>query len=366
MNVIVEVEEAPTGSINFGFGVTSGQGAIWILSLRKRNFDYRDVPESLFDFPNAWTGGGQTLILRAEPGTNESRYHLEFREPHIFDSNTTLFLRGFRNQFRREDYREKRSAGEIGLGQRFAKIPDLSAEISYRYELIDIDDIDAGAPPDVFAVEGDNRISSLGIDISYDRRKFRPRGLIIGGWLARAGYEYAGAFLGADVDISKARLTFDYYQTLRHQNKTHYHVLVLKNTFRWAEGHHNTDSVPIFERYFLGGARTLRGFRFREVGPHAVGEPVGGVLMHFGALEYTFPLVDGVLRGITFADYGNLSSTVEKFALNKYRLTLGGGILINVDLLGQRIPISLTWGEAVASEDEDRERLFLFDIGYGF
>ncbi|MEM7168273.1 MAG: outer membrane protein assembly factor BamA [Planctomycetota bacterium] len=366
MNVIVDVEEAPTGSINFGFGVTSGQGAIGILSLRKRNFDYRDLPEGILDFPNAWTGGGQTLIIRAEPGTDESRYHFEFREPHIFDSNTTLFLRAFRNQFNRDDYEEQRTAAEIGLGQRFSKIPDLSAEISYRYEVIDIDEIDAAAPPDVFAVEGDNRLSMLALDLSYDRRKFQPRGLIIGGWLARVGYEYGGAFLGADVDISKARLTFDYYQTLRHKNKTHYHVLVLRNTFRWAEPHHNTADVPIFERYFLGGARSLRGFRYREVGPHFGREPIGGTVLHFGSLEYTFPIVDGILRGIGFADYGNLSSNRGKFALDRYRLALGGGVLINVDLLGQRVPISLTWGEAVASEDGDRERLFLFDIGYGF
>lgn len=366
MNVVVDVEEAPTGSINFGFGVTSGQGAIGILSLRKRNFDYRDVPEDIWDLPNAWTGGGQTLIIRAEPGTDESRYHVEFREPHIFDSNSTLFLRAFRNQFNRDDYEEKRTAAEIGIGQRFAKLPDLSAELSYRFEVIDVDDIDVGAPPDVFAVEGDNRLSALSVDLSYDRRKFRPRGLIIGGWLARAGYEYSGAFLGADIDMSKAHATFDYYQTLRHTDKTHYHVLVLRNTVRWGETHHNTRSVPIFERYFLGGARSLRGFRYREVGPHFGREPIGGTMMHFGAIEYTFPIVDGVLRGIGFTDYGNLASSVEKFALNKYRVTVGAGILINVDLLGQRIPISLTWGEAVASEEGDRERLFLFDIGYGF
>lgn len=365
-SVVVDVEEGRTGSINVGFGVTSGQGAVGILSLTKRNFDYADAPTSLLDFPSAWTGGGQTLILQAQPGTVDSRYRFEFREPHLFDSNTSLFLRAYRTLLGRSEYDEKRLAGEIGIGNRLPWDPDLNLELSYRYELIEIDDIDASAPPDVFRVEGDNRLSGLQTALNYDKRRFRPQGLIIGGWLGSLTYEYTGGFLGAEVDVSKARATVAVYRTLYSRDDSHFHVLSWSNSFGWAEPHHNSREVPIFERYFLGGARTVRGFRYRELGPHVGRDPIGGVAMHYGSLEYTWPLVDTVLRGLAFVDYGNLEGALEQLAVDRYRVTLGAGLLINVNLLGQRIPIALTWGEAVRSQRQDSERLFLFDIGYGF
>ncbi|MGE3163777.1 MAG: outer membrane protein assembly factor BamA [Planctomycetota bacterium] len=364
--VVVEVEEQSTGSLNFGFGVTSGQGLVGILSVTKRNFDITDVPEQLSDFTNAWVGGGQTLALRAQPGTRDSRYHVEFREPYLFDTRYSLFLRGFRTIADRSDFDEKRVAGEIGLGHRFVWDDHLVAEAGYRYEVIDIGNIDADAAPDVFRVQGNNVLSALVSEARYDRREFTLRGLVVGGWSASIGYEYIGGFLGGDVDINKARASLDVYHTLYSQDDKKHHVLSLKNTFLWADFRQNTREVPIFERYFLGGARSLRGFRFRDVGPHFNRDPLGGAGAHYGSLEYTFPLVEDFLRGLMFADFGNLDTQLQTLAFQRYRLTLGGGVLLNVNLFGQQIPISLTWGEAVASEEEDRERLFLFDIGTTF
>lgn len=364
--VVLEVEEQPTGSLNFGFGVTSGQGLVGIASVTKRNFDFTDVPERFSDFTNAWVGGGQTLALRAQPGTRDSRYNVEFREPYLFDTNTSLSLRAFRAIVDRNDFDEKRVAGEIAFGQRFPWDRNLVGEVGYRYEVIDIGNIDADAAPDVFRVEGDNVLSAIIGEIRYDRRQYTLKGLVIGGWSSSVGYEYIGGFLGGDVDINKARASLDLYRTLYSKDDKRHHVLSLRNTFLWADYRQNTREVPIFERYFLGGARSLRGFRFREVGPHFNRDPIGGAGAHYGSLEYTFPLVEDLLRGLVFTDFGNLDKTLETLAFQRYRLTVGGGVLLNVNLFGQQIPISLTWGEAVASEEEDRERLFLFDIGTSF
>lgn len=365
-NLIVDVDEGRTGSLNFGFGITSGRGAVGIFSVSKRNFDFRDLPDGFLDFTNAWTGAGQTLILQAQPGTDDSRFRVEFREPHIFDSRTSLFLRGFRTEVDRRDFTEQRVAGEIGLGHQFPFDRNLRAEIGYRYELTDIGDIDPDAAPDVFRVEGNNRLSALIAELSYDRRRFTLRGLITGGWSASLSYEYAGGFLGAEVDINKARATFNIHQSVHSVDDKRHHIINFRNTFAWSEPRSNTREVPIFERYFLGGARSLRGFRFREVGPHFGRDPIGGAVMQHGSLEYTFPIVEEVLRGIAFTDYGTLAEDMESFALDRYRVAVGGGVLINVNVFGQRLPISLTWGEAIRSEEEDRERLFLFDIGTGF
>ena len=61
-----------------------------------------------------------------------------------------------------------------------------------------------------------------------------------------------------------------------------------------------------------------------------------------------------------------MARNLGNFESSEYRLALGFGVLININLLGQSIPIGLTWAEAVRKEDEDRTRNFLFDIGFGF
>ena len=365
-DVIVGVDEKETGRLLFGFGLTSGRGAAGNFAIFKRNFDIADAPEDFLDIPNAFTGGGQTMILEAQPGTEQSRYRLEFRDPRFLDTHTSLSLRGLRADFIRNEFDEDRTSGEIAIGQRLPRDPNLYAELAYRYELVDINNIDADAPPDVFEAEGNTRISALRAEITYDRRMLRPLLGPVDGWLGRVSYEYGGGFLGAELDFSKGTAFFGMYKTVRSDREADRHILTFKNTFGWIEPHHNTRSIPVFERFYLGGARTVRGFRFRGLGPHFQRNEIGGTIEHHANLEYTFPLVDDTIRGIGFCDFGNLASDVESFSLDRYRVTVGGGVLLNIRFLGQFIPISLTWGEAIRSEDEDRERNFLFDIGFGF
>ncbi len=54
----------------------------------------------------------------------------------------------------------------------------------------------------------------------------------------------------------------------------------------------NTPRVPIFERWFLGGIYSLRGYRYETVGPlDNLGEPLGGDTYLFAAADYTIPIV---------------------------------------------------------------------------
>lgn len=360
-DVNVDVIEGSTGQFLFGFGLTSGLGAVGNFRIVKRNFDMFDLPENFFDLPRAFTGAGQTLVLEAQPGSEVSRYQVSFIEPYVFDTNTSFAIRFQRNQFRSFEYEEDRTGIRVAFGHRFLD-KRLVAELSYRFDLIDISDVEADAPPDAFLVEGDNRVSALGISLNYDQKTYRGILGPVEGWAVGTSFEYAGGFLGADVDQSKFSARFSAHKTLFGEEDEERHLLTFRTVFQWAEPHHNTSSIPIFERYFLGGARNVRGFRFLELGPHTAGEPVGGATAHYANLEYTFPIYDILLRGIVFSDVGNLAKKFREFAGDEYRLTVGAGVIINVPLFGQRVPISLTWGEAILDEPEDRTRLFLFDI----
>ncbi len=61
--------------------------------------------------------------------------------------------------------------------------------------------------------------------------------------------------------------------------------------------------VPIFERMFLGGGRTLRGFEFRDVGPRDTGytdDVYGGNSLGFVSLEYTVPIIETVRAAVFY------------------------------------------------------------------
>lgn len=365
-NILVDVTEGSTGRMIFGVGITSGQGATASFQLQKSNFDITDLPDSISDIPDSFSGGGQTLVIQAQPGTEFSRYRFQFVEPYFLDSLNSLSVVGYRSAYIRDDYTESRNAGEVSVGRRWLIDRHLVTDLGYRYEVVDIDDIDPFAPPSVFESEGKTHISSLIGGVSYERRTFRPIVGPVGGWNIRAGYEYAGGPLGAELEMSKATFAVNLYKTLFSDGENSRHILVFRNDIGWEEGHHDTRTIPIFERFYLGGSSTLRGFRFREVGPKELSAPVGGTVRHFGSLEYTFPLYENILRGIGFADYGNLATNLNSYHGGEYRLAIGGGVLLSIPFLGQYLPISLTWADAVEKEDGDRTQQFLFDIGFGF
>ena len=75
-----------------------------------------------------------------------------------------------------------------------------------------------------------------------------------------------------------------------------------------ASAYGSTNDVPIYERFFAGGANTIRGYKERAVGPRDTGndEPVGGDAILVGNAEVTFPLYEKMLKGAVFFDIGNV------------------------------------------------------------
>jgi outer membrane protein insertion porin family len=147
----------------------------------------------------------------------------------------------------------------------------------------------------------------------------------------------------------------------------YHHVISLVNRLGIIEPQATQDEIPIFERYFLGGPNTVRGFKFRELGPHEGSDPIGGGTMLYGNLEYTIPLFyQRFLRLVAFFDYGNLSPDLSTFTFGEMRYVVGGGVKINFPLLGQPLPIGLYLGFPLAKERDDETRTFLFTIGLPF
>ncbi len=85
------------------------------------------------------------------------------------------------------------------------------------------------------------------------------------------------------------------------------------------------NTVPIFDRLFLGGANNLRGFKYRDVGPKdQFGDPIGGDTLARITAEYTFPVMERV-RGAIFYDTGIVNSGNYSFSTSNINSDIGLG-----------------------------------------
>ena len=362
--VVFEVAEGSTGRALFGVGYSSGRGAVGNLSIEKRNFDITDVPDSLSDLPGSFTGGGQRLILEAQPGTQYSRYRLQFTEPYMGGSHNSLRISAFRSVLLRPDYIEDRSSAGITVGRLFSLEEKLRGTLGFRNDRVSVDDVSMSAPSVVINSAGKTTYSAIDLNLDWDRRVYRPVIGAVDGWYLETGYSHIGGPLGGDLEIGKLSFGTGLFRTIHKNSDELRHVFAMRTSFNWAEPLGDDDLIPVFERFYLGGPRSLRGFDYRGAGPRENDAELGGTVRHRGSVEYTWPLLDNTLRGIVFTDFGNLSDGKAAFSLDEYRVGVGGGIVLNIPIFGQPLPISITWTEAVKKEDGDRLQEFSFDLGW--
>ena len=358
-NVYVDVTEQTTGALLFGVGVSTNAGLVGTISLTQRNFDIADFPTSLKDFleGGAFIGAGQVLELSAQPGTQLSRFRIRFYEPYFLDQPVGLDLQAYIWQRKFESYDESRFGGTVTVARRFGRRMALS--LGVRLEDVEIDSVNADAPPDVFAVEGSNDVRTVVFSASYDKRDsiwFPTQG-----YLLRATFENAGTLLGGDFDFNRLVLTGTCYKTVHVDDRERPHILALRAEGGIVDETGGSDFVPIFERFFLGGQTTLRGFDFRGVGPRVLDEPVGGEVLLLANAEYSFPVYENFLRGVTFVDVGSVYG--EPGDVSRAELRSAAGVGARIYPPGWPIPITLDWGFVLSSEPGDREQVFSFSVG---
>ena len=121
-------------------------------------------------------------------------------------------------------------------------------------------------------------------------------------------------------------------------------------------------AIPIDERFFNGGADTVRSFGERELGPHDNhGHPVGGEFFTVFNVEYTFPIF-GELQGAVFTDAGNLLPTSEDIGLNDMRYAVGAGLRYKLPVG----PIRLDYGVNPDPRPFEDFGAFHFSFGFAF
>ena len=107
-----------------------------------------------------------------------------------------------------------------------------------------------------------------------------------------------------------------------------------------ADSFGDSNAVPIFERFFAGGADTIRGYKERRVGPkdRLSNDAVGGESMLVGTVEYSVPIAS-FLRGAAFFDIGNVYERLQEFAQEGFKSGAGAGARIKTPFGPMRLDV---------------------------
>ena len=345
-DVKIDVRERDTAFLLMGVGVTSDAGVIGDFSFVQRNFD-------LFDFPT-FHGAGQYFRLQAQPGTELTRFAIDFREPYVADLPISFGQSVYLRSRLREDYTEQRLGALWSLGLRSEDGWEIEGAI--RLEKVAIQDIDDDTAQEILDAEGSHNLTSVQGTIVRDKTDsiFLPSK----GDVFEISYEQTGVF-GGDYDFARLEARYARYFTLHTDALDRKGILSLRAKFGTIFG-----DAPFFERYYAGGLDSLRGFDFRGVSPRVPSvissEPiaVGSDWIFLAGAEYSFPLFGENLRGAAFVDSG----TVEE---GPYRVSAGLGLRLMVPFFAP-IPLSADFAWPMSKANDDDTSVFSFSFAMPF
>lgn len=401
-NLVIGVEEKNTGNFTLGAGFSSVDSVVGFAEVSQANFD-------LFN-PPTFTGGGQKFRLRVSLGLELQDYVATFIEPYFLGKrlalSVELFYRELDYQSLNNEYNEVHAGGKVSLTPNLWN-QHLIGSVNYSLEdigillnpgfnnveylpavrgpsrnpggpfggpsgpsgipgappiYIPVGVIPANVPQDILDQVGYHLQSSIGGSLAYDTRG--------GGALPNKGQRteldasFYGGPLGGDEEFYKLELHTGWY--LRGFFKGD--VLEIGGQGGFAKSI-QSGNVPFYDRYYLGGLYSLRGYHYRSISPRQPGlvpdEPIGGDSYWFGSAEYSFPIFEqphGIgVRFAFFYDIGNVLSDPYDFSLKGLDDDYGFGLRLNLPIG----PLRLDYGIPIHHDQYNSgSGKFQFGVGY--
>jgi outer membrane protein insertion porin family len=309
---------------------------------------------------NNFLGKGQRLSLQANMSSRSSRYNFSFTEPYLNDTKLLFGYDIYKWAREYDDY----TKDSTGAGLRFAYPIGNKWNLGWGYGFDDTKMTD---------VVLDNTSQTILDSMLIETTSFVRLGLAKDtrnrltdaskGWLTNYSIKHAGGFLGGDSAFTKYEATSSWH-----------YPLWWETTFRvkGAVGYviENEDGkLPVYEKFYLGGLNTIRGFDSGKVSPRELNNDgvtlsrIGGEKMWYGNVEWIFPIVKEIgLKGLVFFDFGNVYTDSDSWDFADLRYSVGLGFR----WLSPMGPLRLEWGYNLDPIEDEKQGVWDFSIGGAF
>jgi outer membrane protein insertion porin family len=349
-NVAFEVEEKPAYQFKVGGGVSSYYSLVGMGEIVSNNFDITN-PENFF------RGGGQRLRLQGMVGIERNSLNFDFVEPWLFDIPLRLAINGYWNTVVYPNWNETRLGFRTTLTK---KIFDdfTSATVGYKFENVNVFNMERDKSEELRSNEGRQYVSQVSLLVNRDTRDsmFNPTS----GYNVNATGALAMKALGSTNNFYRAELKGSHYWSLLDKALIFQAGAKVGTIARFNQN----EQAPLFERYFLGGGETIRGFPYRSVAPTDVNDdPVGGQTMLLLTATMTHPIYKYV-RGAIFVDAGG--AWKNSFSMNMQRMNLGAGYGLRIKVPYLQAPIQLDLAYPIVSGVDGLEQKLRFHFNMGF
>jgi outer membrane protein insertion porin family len=359
-DVTLGVKELQRNNIQFTAGYSGYEGTFVALSYSTVNF----------------LGAGENLEVAAQYGKRIRNYSFGFTEPYLFDKPISLGFNIYdRYMVFPYIYNRKGRGADLTVSGRLLG-HWMRGSLTYSYENVEItepgtlpiDETLTGTPatpyldPYYSGLYGFGKYNMSSLYPSIYRSTVDSPLTPSSGTLLLASVKYAGKWLGGEIDLYKPRFEFTRYQPL--VRGTHWHSVGVHVEYSYVKPLGGSE-VPFWERFFLGGERSIRGYEIYAIGPRSEqGTNIGGLTELVINAEYIWA-VGGPLYLIAFHDRGNTWGPDQKVSFRDVYTSTGVEARIFVPAL--RIPFRLIFSyNNRRVYQEDTKFAFRFAIGTTF
>ena len=321
----IDVVEKSTGAFSFGAGYGNADKLYGTISISERN---------LF-------GRGQKLELKGTMGSKTQNIDLTFTEPYVWDIPLSGTLTFYNWKYDFEEY-DKDSFG-FGLSFSYPIFNYTRARLGYVYDIADISNISSDAPDSIKELNGKNTKSSIKSSLSYDSRD----STFVPSEGSNHGFSFEFAGLGGDIGFMKYIGETTYYLPL------FWGLVLAPHAEAGYVNKTRTKKLPDYEKFYLGGIGSLRGFKRDDLAPRDNdNNSIGGDKYVQFNLDLTFPLLkdQGVFGGLFF-DTGRVYGDNESIELDPGDLRQSAGL--GIRWLSPMGPVRLEYGFILDQKETD-------------
>jgi len=382
VDLLVDVKEGPTGTFQVGAGYSSGDGFLFNANISEKNLMGRgqgvsgafSIGSSRQDFILSVGDPyfNDTKMAVGLEGFNTIREYDDFDERKIgFGVNTSYPLKDFRMPFFGRPPANKGS-DELASSAPLTMWDYMRGGLSYNLTHEDINGVSSTAPDSIKSEAGKTLTSSVTPGITYDSRDhfFAPTEG------TKSAFSVKTAGLGGDTRFIKSDVSGRWhYPLLKDPNWGGSYVLALGGSLGYgiglAKNNDGSRDLPLFERYFLGGINSIRGFADRSIGPRAPSgcdastppvctgtDVIGGDKSMVLNAELLFPIMEQYgIRGVAFFDMGNAFN--DSISFGDLRRSIGAG----VRWMSPFGPLRVELGFPLNKQPDDDTSVLGFSIG---